>query len=99
MTTELIVTVIVSVLASSGFWQFIMLKTQKKSTQTKAILALLHNEIYKEAEKAIESGSISTDDFDNLTMLYTPYKELGGNSTGDILYSKCKDLIKTSKGE
>ena len=99
MTTEMMVTIVVSVLASSGFWQFIMLKTQKKSTQTQAILALLHNEIYKEAEKAIERGSITTDDFDNLTCLYTPYKALGGNSTGDILYGKCKDLIKTNKGE
>ena len=98
MTTEIMVTIVASVLASSGLWQFILFKSQRKSTQTKAILALLHNEIYKEAEKAIDSGSISTDDFDNLTMLYTPYKELGGNSTGDILYGKCKDLIKT-KGE
>lgn len=97
MTTELIVTVIVSVLASSGFWQFIMLKTQKKSVQTRAILALLHNEIYSQSEKAIKAGSITTDEFDNLTCLYEPYKELGGNGTGAALYNKCKDLI--SKGE
>ena len=99
MTTEIMVTIVASVLASSGLWQFILFKSQRKSTQTQAILALLHNEIYKEAEKAIEKGSISTDDFDNLTMLYTPYKGLGGNSSGDILYCKFKDLIKTSKGE
>lgn len=96
---DILVTILVAVFASSGFWQYVMMKRIKKDKKTEALLALLHNEIYKEAEKAIEKGSITTDDFDNLTCLYTPYKALGGNSTGDVLYGKCKDLIKTDKGE
>lgn len=99
MTTEIIITIIVSVLASSGFWQFIMLKTQKKSTQTQAILALLHNEIYYQAEKAIKEGSITTDELDNLTCLYEPYVKLGGNGTGAALYEKAKNLLNNDKGE
>ena len=93
MTTEIMITIVASVLASSGLWQFILYKSQRKSTQTQAILALLQNEIYSQAEKAIKAGSITTDDFDNLTCLYEPYEKMGGNGTGATLYNKCKDLI------
>lgn len=93
MTTEIMVTIVASVLASSGLWQFIMYKSQYKNTQTQAILALLHNEIYAISEKAINEGHISTDDFDNLTCLYEPYRALKGNGTGEALYNKCKSLI------
>lgn len=94
MSIEIIVTIVASVLASSGLWQFLILKTQKKSVQTQAILALLHNEIYRIAEKAIKENSITPDDFDNLTCLYEPYHSLGGNGTGEALYQRCKTLIK-----
>ena len=85
MDTQIIVTIILSVLASSGLWQFIIFKSQSKSAQTQAILALLHNEIYSIAEKAIEKGSITADEFDNLTCLYEPYRALKGNGTGEAL--------------
>lgn len=97
MDTQIIVTIVLSVLASSGLWQYIIFKSQYKSTQTQAILALLHNEIYSIAEEAIEKGSITADEFDNLTTLYEPYKALKGNGTGEALYTKCKNMI--SKGE
>ena len=97
MSIEIVVTIVASVLASSGLWQFLILKTQKKSVQTQANLALLHNEIYSISERAIDRGSISTDEFDNLTCLYNPYHDLGGNGTGEALYQKCKNMI--SKGE
>lgn len=100
MTTEIMVTIVASVLASSGLWQFILYKSQSKSTQTQAILALLHNEIYSQAEKAISKGSITTDELDNLTCLYEPYVKMGGNGTGKVLYEKVKNLVNAeSKGE
>lgn len=99
MTTEIMITIVASVLASSGLWQFILFKSQSKSTQTQAILALLHNEIYYQAEKAIKEGSITTDELDNLTCLYEPYVKLGGNGTGAALYEKAKNLLNNDKGE
>ena len=97
MSIEIVVTIVASVLASSGLWQFILYKSQSKNTHTEAILALLHNEIYYQAEKAIKAGSITTDELDNLTCLYEPYTKLGGNGTGAILYEKAKNLL--NKGE
>ena len=97
MSIEIIVTIVVSVLASSGLWQFLILKTQNKSTQTQAILALLHNEIYSQAEKAILKGSITTEELDNLTCLFSPYEKMGGNGTGRVLYEKAKNLTQVEK--
>ena len=97
MNTQIIVTIILSVLASSGLWQFIIFKSQAKSTQTLAILALLHNEIYRISEEAIKRGSITSDELDNLTTLYEPYRKLGGNGTGEALYTKAKNLLNVEK--
>lgn len=97
MDTQIIVTIVLSVLASSGLWQYIIYKSQSKSVQTQAILALLHNEIYRISEKAIKEGSITSDELDNLTCLYEPYRKMGGNGTGEILYTKAKNLVTVEK--
>lgn len=98
INSEIIITVIAAVFASSGFWQWVSTKSFKKDKRTEALLALLHNEIYAISENALRMGRITTDEFSNLTCLYTPYKGLGGNSTGDVLYEKVKALIE-EKGE
>lgn len=97
MNIDIVVTILVAVFASSGFWQWMMIKRIKKDKKTEALLALLHNEIYTISEQAIEKGTITSDELDNLTCLYEPYKALGGNGTGAILYEKTKNLL--SKGD
>ena len=88
--------IIIAVFASSGFWgiaqTLIINRKQKKDLERNGILALLHDRIYDIAESAIVKGSISFDEFDNLTALYEPYKAMGGNGTGKALYEKAKDL-------
>ena len=100
MDINILVTILVSVFASSGFWQFVMSRRSNKDEKTKALLALLHNEIYNSAEKAILRGNITTEELDNLTCLFQPYEKLGGNGTGLILYTKAKNLPQVeNKGE
>lgn len=98
INSEMIIAIIVAVFASSGFWQWLSTKSFKKDERTKALLALLHNEIYTICEQALKKNTIDTDEFDNLACLYEPYKALGGNSTGEVLYEKVKALIE-EKGE
>lgn len=101
MDNNILITIVVTVFASSGFWQWIISRNSKKDKKTEALLALLHNEIYRISEKAIKDGSITSDELDNLTCLYTPYHDLGGNGTGEILYTKAKNLVTVveKKGE
>lgn len=56
------------------------------------ILALLHDRLYQSCSFFIERGFCTIEDRNNLEYLYTPYKALGGNGTGESLYQKCLEL-------
>lgn len=56
------------------------------------ILALLHDRLYQSCSIFIERGYCTIEDRNNLEYLYTPYKALGGNGTGESLYNKCLEL-------
>lgn len=51
-------------------------------------VALLHHELYELCNGHITRGRISTGDLDDLGYIYTSYKGLGGNGTGEALYNK-----------
>lgn len=93
-----VLTIATIVFASTGFWQFITefykKKAGMKSVISKAVLALLHDKLYYLCEKHITAGYITIDELDNLTYLYGPYKEMGGNGTCEHLYNECKALPK-----
>lgn len=93
---ELLVTIIVAIFASDGFWSYIRSKSDKrdnvKSAIEEGLVALLHDRIYELSKFYIKSGHITFSEFDNLTYLYKPYEKLGGNSNAPDLYAKCKDL-------
>ena len=60
------------------------------------ILALLHDRLYQSCSFLIEQGFCTIEDRNNLEYLYTPYKALGGNGTGESLYKKCLELPLTA---
>lgn len=83
---EIIITVIGSVAASSGFWAWVQSRSNKKNTSTQMILGLGHDRIITLCEKYIDRGWISADEYDNLrNYLYEPYVKLGGNGTAKRL--------------
>lgn len=98
MNTGTIIEIAGIVLASTGFWQFITewwkKKSGKKTVVAKAVLALLHDKLYYLCEKHIENGYITVDELDNLTWLFEPYEEMGGNGTCRQLFEDCKRLPK-----
>ena len=99
---QLIVTVVVAVFTCNGLWEIVKYKIERKdstkSAEDEALIALLHDRIYQLAECYILSGFITFEEFDNLTYLYSPYKKLGGNNTGEDLYQKCKSLPRVKEG-
>ena len=90
--TEHIVTIIVAVMASNGFWSFMQHKLAKNDVKSEAILALLHDKLFYLCEKHIELGYISIEDLENIDYLIIPYKKMGGNGTVELLYEKVKKL-------
>ena len=90
---EIIITIICSVIASSGFWTFISKRRDNNNAEVKMILGLGHIKIIDICEKYIERGYITQEEYDSLyNYLYIPYKELGGNGTAERLVQEVKHL-------
>ena len=90
---QMAVTVVCSVLASSGFWAWMTSRREKKDAKTKMLLGLGHDRIISLAIQYIERGWITQDEYEDLNKyLYQPYVELGGNGTAKRLMKAVKEL-------
>lgn len=84
MNTQMLITILCSVIASSGFWAFIMKLSEKKDVRTKMLIGLGHDRIMYLGMKYIERGEITQSEYENLhKYLYEPYKEMGGNGSAE----------------
>lgn len=87
-----ILSVIGSVLASSGFWTFISKKDSKRSAERKIIEGIAHDAIVARCRECIDRGYIYEDELSDLrNYYYEPYRELGGNGTAEKAYN---DVLK-----
>lgn len=95
--SELVLTIICSIFASTGFWAFITMIVQnrknKVSLEAKLLRGLAHDRICTLGEKYIAQGYISKDDYRNLyEYLNKPYEELGGNGAAKRIMQEVKKL-------
>lgn len=97
-TLDMIVTIMISVMGSSGLWAFLQKRADKKDASRLMILGLGHDRIIALCEKYIERGSLSCDEYENLyEYLYKPYKDMGGNGTAERLMEEVKKLPMKAK--
>lgn len=90
---QIIITIITSVFASSGFWAFLQKRASKNDNKTKLLIGLAHDRICSLGEEYIEQGYITTDEYENLNdYLYAPYAESGGNGTAKKIMDEVKKL-------
>lgn len=90
---ELLVTIVVSILGSSGIWTLISKRLDRKDVKTKLLLGLAHDRIMQSGTYYIERGYITNDEYENLyDYLYTPYKEMGGNGSAKRLMEQVEHL-------
>lgn len=96
---QMVVTIVCSVLASSGFWAYIQKRNEKKDNKTKLLLGLAHDRIMYLGEKYITRGSITKDEYENLhDYLYKPYEAEGGNGSATRIIEEVKRLpIRTTE--
>lgn len=81
-TWQIILAVISAVLASSGFWAFIMKRSDRKSAKTKLLLGIACDRIVHLGMTYIDRGWITKDEYETLhDYLWLPYQECGGNGT------------------
>lgn len=96
-TIEIIITLVVTIVGSSGLWTFAttlyLKRHERKSLTNKLLLGLGHDKIIYLSEKYIERGWITTEEYENLhDYLFIPYQEMGGNGTAAKLMGEVKSL-------
>lgn len=90
---ELFFSFIIAMAASSGFWLWVMKKSEKKDLSRRLLIGLAHDRVVYLAVKYIKKGWITRDEFENLyEFLWEPYKEIGGNGTAKRLIDEVNKL-------
>lgn len=102
MGRETIVTIVLAIFGSTGFWAFLTFLitkvTDKKSAKNRMILGLGHDRIVFLCEKYLDQGWVTSDDLENLNdYLYDPYIKMGGNGTAKKLMADVMKLPIRSK--
>lgn len=91
--TQIIISVIASVGASSGFWAWFSKKSDKKSATTQLLLGLAYDRIITLGMAHIQRGWITKDEYDDFVKyLYAPYKEFGGNGLSEKIMGEVSKL-------
>jgi hypothetical protein len=79
---DLLLPIIISVMASSGFWLWLDKKNQTRTLQTKLLIGLAHDRLITLGLIYITRGWITQDEYENFNVyLYKPYEDLGGNGS------------------
>lgn len=92
-TVTIVLTIISSVIASSGFWAYIMARNEKKDLRTQMLIGLGHDRIIELGKKYIERGSITADEYENLhDYLFVPYSKMGGNGSAERIMAEVDKL-------
>ncbi|MBO6230909.1 MAG: hypothetical protein J6O50_10115 [Ruminiclostridium sp.] len=90
---QTLVSVVIALAASGGFWTFIAKKHDTKSAKTQMIIGLGHDRIMTLGKYYIERGSITADEYENLyEYLYKPYEFMGGNGSAKQIMDKVRQL-------
>lgn len=97
---QMVLTIVGSVLASSGFWAFIQSRPRKKDVGTELLIGIAHDRIIFLGMSYVRRKWLTQDEYNNLhDYLYVPYKKLGGNGTAERVMNEVAKLpIKDSFG-
>lgn len=89
----LVLTAVVSVLASSGFWAYMQHKGDSKDATTRLMMGVAYEHITTYGIGYINRGWITKDEYEELERnFFKPYKELGGNGVAERVMNEVSRL-------
>lgn len=72
-----------------SFLQFLISRhDRKKDPEAQILLGIGHDRIVHLCLKAIQRGYTTPDEIDNISQIYQPYTDLGGNGSGKEMYQR-----------
>ncbi len=90
---QVIVSVILALLGSTGLWSFISGRREKHDNKTQMLVGLAHDRIISLGVSYINRGYVTADEYENLyEYLYVPYAALGGNGSAKRIMEEVKKL-------
>lgn len=90
---KMALTIVASVLASSGFWAYLQHKSESKDVRSQMLVGLAHDRITHLGLNYIERGWITEDEYENLhDYLYVPYHKMGGNGSAERIMKEVANL-------
>lgn len=91
---QTLLTILCSVIASSGVWAVVLKLMDKKDVKTQMLIGLGHDRIMYLATNYINRGTwITTEEYENLVdYLYKPYEAMGGNGSAKRLVDEIKKM-------
>lgn len=90
---QMALTIIGSVLASSGFWTYLQKRNDKNDAKTELLIGLAHDIIVSKGMAYIERGWITHEEYENLNdYIYKPYEKNGGNGTAEKIMQEVRRL-------
>jgi hypothetical protein len=93
-TASLVVTIIVAIFASSGFWDWLKTRRKKMTPFEQVTMAIGRDRLNYLSKKHIKAGYIPEDEFESFKELGEAYLEAGGNTMVKELYLEAMELPK-----
>lgn len=91
--TEVLVTIVGSVFASSGLWSLILYKAKQNDSGVRMTRGMAHYRIIETGQKFIERGWITHEEYDDfMKYLCNPYLESGSNGLAKKMIDDISDL-------
>lgn len=90
--TQIILTIVTSILASSGLWAFLGSRMERNNAERELIIGIGHIELVFFGMQYLERGWITREEYETMQGLYKPYIKLGGNGSGTKIMKELESL-------
>lgn len=88
----MILTIVTSILASSGLWAFLGSRMERNNAERELIVGIGHIELVFFGMQYLERGWITREEYETMQDLYKPYIKLGGNGSGTKIMKEVENL-------
>ena len=89
---QMILTIVTSILASSGLWAFLGSRMDRNNAERELLVGIGHIELVFFGMQYLERGWITREEYETMQDLYKPYIKLGGNGSGTKIMKEVEKL-------
>lgn len=90
---QTVLTILCSVLASSGFWALLQRYLDKNDNSKKLLLGIAHDRLMWLGSQYKARGTMTADEYENYLYLYEPYRAAGGNGSVERIKREIDDKV------